>query len=188
MLELQGVKLVVPSSLEMGELEGLRASVVVAPPRGPERPLAEALARASGARLVASERPRRALYVSLAHPSGVFGELAVGVDPGDTCAAAALGDGLLIWTWRGPCVDLPAEVERLSDDVDALRFRVYVGFGSGGREAALALGSLGYEVRGVPEEGSSSSPYNAPLGLSGAIDDEHVLAALTIAYKGLTRW
>ncbi|MCE4611072.1 MAG: hypothetical protein F7B17_03780 [Desulfurococcales archaeon] len=187
-LELQGIMVRVPSSMDLEELEAMRADVIVAPPEGPERALAEVIASRTSAGLVHHVRPRRALYQAIAYPSSSFGKVVVGVDPGKTCAAVAVADGLVVWLWRGDCVDLPVEVDMLRDDAPSREFQVYVGFGWGGEEAAASLRGVGFEVRGVPEEGSTTLPYHAPAGLLEAIDDEHVLAALTIAYRGLTGW
>ena len=169
-------------------LQAMEADVIVAPPEGPERVLAEAIAGRTSTGIISHMRPRRALYEAIAYPSRSFNKVVVGIDPGKTCAAVAVADGLVIWLWRGDCVDLPVEVDLLRDDAPSRELRVYVGFGWGGEEAAASLRGVGVEVRGVPEEGSTSLPYHAPAGLLEAIDDEDVLAALTIAYRGLTEW
>ncbi len=162
--------------------------MVVAPPRGPERAAAIRLASMTSAGLVSDERPRRALFKSLAYPQDSFSNVAIGIDPGRSCAAAAVADGLFIWYWSGECVDLPVTVESLIEDLAPSNVKIYVGLGPGGLEVIEMLGLDRISVYGVPEEGSTSSPFHPPLGLVEAINDEHVLAALTIAYKGLSSW
>ena len=185
-LDLQGIKIVIPASLD--GVEDARGDVVVAPPRGPEEAIARTIALRTRAGLISDVKPRRALFKALAYPRKDFDSVAVGVDPGRSCAAAVVADGLLIWYWSGECVDLPVMIESLIEDLGYSAVRVYVGLGTGSVEVIEMLGSNGVTVYGVPEEGSTSSPFQPPLRLVEAIDDEHVLAALTIAYKGLVSW
>ncbi len=181
----QGIEIVVPRDLG----EPVEGEVLVAPP--PSDPLYAAyrpLIESFEGRIVSDESPRRALFRALSRETGFFKDLVVGVDPGRLCAMAALGDGLVIWVWKGLCSSLGSEVERLMADAPYKSLRAFLGAGPGYLEALKALESLSLPVAIVEESGSTSSPYGVPGGLSGVVRDEDVLAALTIAYKGLSDW
>jgi len=139
--------------------------------------------RASGARLVVERDPYRAIYSAVAHPHGYYSTVAVGIDPGGRCAASAVGDGLLLWTWSGPCSGVGAAVRRAASIMPHITFSVYLGDGPGFEEAELSLvgEGLGYSV--VPEQDSTVRPVS--LGVLKRLLDKDVLASATIAFRGL---
>ncbi len=186
LLEAQGIKIALPQRASMPE----PVDVVVAPLKGtPEWRIYGGLvseAMRLRVRVVKDRDPERALYRALAHPSGEFTDVAVGVDPGASgCAAAAVAEGMVIWAWRGPCSELGASVEDLALKVPHAYFSVYLGDGPGFEEAeaSLDLRGIGYHV--VSEEGSTRDAFREPA-LAGLLD-RHVLASATIAFRGLAR-
>ncbi|WP_062662750.1 hypothetical protein [Aeropyrum camini] len=114
--------------------------------------------------------------------------VAVGIDPGRMCTAVALADGLVLWEWKGGCGDLGLAVEGVLARIPHEGSAVYLGSGPSFEEAekSLAAAGLGYII--VEEWGSTRSPYEPPGGLSGLFSDKDILASITIAYRGLSRW
>ncbi|BAA81088.2 hypothetical protein APE_2077.1 [Aeropyrum pernix K1] len=188
LLARQGVEIEVPKGGPHPSWAGCEVAVLP-PPDSPERSWAEGfVAPLRCRRLVSSKDPLRALYTALAYPSPGFLHVTVGIDPGRMCTAVALADGLVLWEWKGGCGELGPAVRGVLSRIPHEGSAVYLGSGPSFEEAeeSLAAAGLGYSI--VEEWGSTRSPYEPPGGLSGLFSDKDILASITIAYRGLSRW
>jgi len=120
----------------------------------------------------------RALFKALSAPSG-FNELRVGIDPGSLCSIAAYADNILVWVEKLDCRLVARRVKWLVDVVNARRYTVNLGSGPGYERLAESILREGLELRIVPEEATTSRPILSKL--EEEIDDEDILAAMTIA-------
>ncbi len=124
----------------------------------------------------------RALALSLIAPRSAYRSLLVGVDPGSTCAYAAVGDGILLGAGRAPCDSLAPRIAEILSRIPHAAGRVSLGTGPGATAASLSLEEAGIPYTLVDEYRTTASAAPAPLARPWM--DEDVRAAALIAVAG----
>lgn len=190
LLSVQGIEVVVPPGT--GSQDGVfrRCDVAVAPPiYSPEHGWSMGvLERMKCDSIISDESPLKAIFRALAHPWELFMQVVFGVDPGYRCAAVAIADGIVVWTWKGRCGELGKAVVGILEFVPSSSSHIYLGSGPAFEEAEESLIESGIEYTIVEEWGSTSKPYSPPGSLYRMLEDKDLLASLTIAYRGLSGW
>lgn len=172
----QGIRLFQPHGLD-----AVVADVSVEPlPGTPEWLLYQGVPQRVSYKI--SERdPWRALARALTVPRSGFARVAVGIDPGSTCAVAIVADGILLRAWKAPCHTVGRELTGLLARLPSSRLDIAVGSGPGMPEASLSLGEAGLEYIVADESWTTSRPALwAPLE---RLRDRDIKASATIALR-----
>ncbi len=128
----------------------------------------------------------KALALAVAAPRRAYRELLIGIDPGSTCAYAAIADGVLLYAGRAPCGEVARRVSWLARWIPHERLSVNLGGGPGAGAAAAGLDSAGIPYKVVGEQGTSTrGPPPGPVWREWM--DADLRASLLIALLGRHR-